>query len=132
MVGIAGLELVYDSILRGVDGSRHVVVNNSGREIETLPDEVKPIAGNDIFTTLDLDLQKAAEDELGDRVGAAVVLDPRNGEVLALVSKPSFDPNILLRVFRPTSTVLSWTIPIIPLRIGPIRSLQPPGSISNH
>ena len=43
-VGIAGLELVYDSVLRGIDGSRHVVVNNSGREIETLPDEVKPIA----------------------------------------------------------------------------------------
>src|SRR5882724_7166461 len=73
-VGKAGLELVYDSILRGVDGSRHVVVNNSGREIETLPDEIPWVAGNDLYTTLDLDLQKAAEDSLADRVGSVVAI----------------------------------------------------------
>ena len=129
MVGIAGLELVYDSILRGIDGSRHVVVNNSGREIETLPDEVKPIAGNDIYTTLDLDLQKAAEDEMGDRVGAVVVLVPRSGEVLALVSKPSFDPNLFASGISSYEYRTLMDDPDHPFENRAIRSSQPPGSI---
>ena len=129
MVGIAGLELVYDSILRGTDGSRHVVVNNSGREIETLPDEVKPIAGNDIYTTLDLDLQKAAEEVIGDRVGAVVVLDPRTGEVLALVSKPSFDPNHFASGISSYEYRSLMDDPNHPFENRAIRSMQPPGSI---
>jgi penicillin-binding protein 2 len=129
LVGIAGLELVYDSVLRGVDGSRHVVVNNSGREIETLPDEVKPIPGHDIYTTLDLDLQKAAEDAIGDRVGSAVVLDPRSGEVLVLASKPSFDPNHFASGITPYEYKLLMDDPNHPFENRAIRSVQPPGSI---
>jgi len=129
LVGIAGLELIYDSVLRGIDGSRRVVVNNSGREIETLSDEVKPIPGHDIYTTLDLDLQKAAEEVIGDRVGAAVVLDPRSGEILALVSKPSFDPNHFASgiSFFEYKTLLDN--PDKPLVNRAIQSVQPPGSI---
>jgi len=129
LVGIAGLELVYDSVLRGVDGSRHVVVNNSGREIETLPDEVKPIAGHDIYTTIDLDLQKAAEEMMGDHVGAVVVLDPRSGEVLALVSKPSFDPNHFASGISSVEYKALSDDPDHPFENRAIRSMQPPGSI---
>jgi penicillin-binding protein 2 len=129
MVGKTGLELVYDTVLRGIDGSRHVVVNNSGREIEILPDEIKPIAGNDIYTTIDLDLQKAAEDMIGDRVGGAVVLDPRTGEVLALVSKPSFDPNHFASGISSFEFKSLLDNPDKPLVNRAIQSVQPPGSI---
>jgi len=129
MVGIAGLELFYDSVLRGIDGSRHVVVNNSGREIETLPDEVAPIAGHDIYTTLDLDLQKAAEEMMGERVGAVVVLDPRTDEVLALVSKPSFDPNLFASGISAYEYRTLMDDPNHPFENRAIRSSQPPGSI---
>ena len=129
LVGIQGLELVYDSVLRGIDGSRHVVVNKNGREIETLPDEVKPIPGHDIYTTLDLDLQKAAEDAIGDRVGSAVVLDPRSGEVLALVSKPSFDPNHFASGISSSEYKILMDDPNHPFENRAIRSQQPPGSI---
>jgi len=129
LVGIAGLELVYDSVLRGVDGSRHVVVNNSGREIETLPDEVTPIPGHDIYTTIDLDLQKAAEELIGDQVGAAVVLDTRTGEVLAMVSKPSFDPNQFASGISSFDYKTLHDNPDHPFENRAIRSAQPPGSI---
>jgi penicillin-binding protein 2 len=129
LVGVQGLELIYDAVLRGVDGSRHVVVNNSGREIETLPDEVKPIPGHDIYTTLDLDLQKAAEDLIGDQVGAAVVLDPRTGEILALVSKPSFDPNNFASGITSFDYKTLQDNPDHPFENRAIRSAQPPGSI---
>jgi len=129
MVGFTGLELVYDSALRGIDGSRRVVVNNSGREIETLPDEIAPIPGHDIYTTIDIDLQKAAEEMLGDRVGGVVVLDPRTGEVLALVSKPSFDPNHFAAGISSFEFKSLLDNPDKPLVNRAIQSVQPPGSI---
>jgi penicillin-binding protein 2 len=92
-VGKFGLELRYDSILRGKDGHRVVVVDNRQREIESLGSE-SPVKGNDLRTTLDLDLQRAAEAALGNQVGAAIAINPTTGEVLVLVSKPSFDPNL--------------------------------------
>jgi penicillin-binding protein 2 len=92
-IGKFGLERVYDSILRGKDGYRRVLVDRSQREIQRLGQE-PAIAGNDLQTTLDLDLQRAAEDALADKVGAAVALDPTTGEVLVLVSRPAFDPNM--------------------------------------
>jgi penicillin-binding protein 2 len=92
-LGRLGLERTYNNILRGKDGYRRVVVDNRQREIERLGEEL-PIPGNDIRTTIDLDLQRAAEEALGDQVGAAIALDPLTGEVLVLASKPSFDPNL--------------------------------------
>ena len=92
-IGKSGLERVYDAILRGKDGYRRVVVDNRQREIEKFGEE-KAVAGNDLHTTLDLDLQLAAEAALGDQVGAAVAIDPTTGEVLVLASKPAFDPNL--------------------------------------
>ncbi|HET9942671.1 MAG TPA: penicillin-binding protein 2 [Terriglobia bacterium] len=92
-VGKFGLERRYDSILRGKDGYKRVIVDNRQREIEQFGFE-NPIKGNDLRTTLDLDLQRAAEAALGDQVGAAVALNPTTGEVLVMASKPGFDPNL--------------------------------------
>jgi penicillin-binding protein 2 len=92
VIGKFGLERQYNSLLRGIDGSRQVKVDNLGREREVLENK-EAIPGKSLQTTLDLDLQSVAELALEDKVGAIVALDPRTGEVLAMVSRPTFDPN---------------------------------------
>ena len=92
VVGKAGVEQTYDQLLRGQDGSRDVIVDSHGREVGYLHTE-HSVPGKDLRLTIDNDLQRAAELALGDRNGAIVAMDPRNGEILALVSRPSFDPN---------------------------------------
>ncbi len=92
IVGMSGLEAYYNDILMGKNGSRQVLVNSRGKEVGTLSD-VPAVPGQALRTTIDLDLQIAAEEALGDREGAIVAMDPRNGEVLAMVSRPTFDPN---------------------------------------
>src|SRR6187402_1037045 len=92
VVGKSGVEQSYDALLRGVDGSRDVIVNSHGRELGRLGEELaKP--GQDIRLTIDLDLQMAAEKALEGKNGAIVAMDPHNGEILAMVSRPNFDPN---------------------------------------
>jgi len=92
IVGKAGLEQFYNSTLTGQDGERRVMVDSRGRNVGEL-DATPPRAGQSIRLTIDNDLQIAAEAALGDRPGAIVALDPRTGEVLAMVSRPTFDPN---------------------------------------
>ena len=92
VVGKAGVERQYNDILMGVDGQRRVIVDNLGREREVI-DNKEAIAGKDLTLTLDLDLQVVAEVAMEGRRGAVVALDPRNGEVLAMVSRPAYDPN---------------------------------------
>ncbi|MFP5236449.1 MAG: penicillin-binding protein 2 [Acidobacteriota bacterium] len=92
VVGKAGVEESYDAILRGEDGSRDVIVDSHGREVGVLGTQ-HAIPGQDLKLTIDLDLQRVAEQELGDANGAVIAMDPRNGEILALVSHPNFDPN---------------------------------------
>ncbi len=94
IVGQAGLEKAYNGKLMGEDGSRLVVVNSVGREIRTL-EETPPTEGERLQLTIDYNLQKAVEDGFKDLGlnGAAVLLDPHTGEVLALASEPEFDPN---------------------------------------
>lgn len=92
LVGKSGLEQYYNSVLMGQDGLRRVIVDSRGRvegDIADLP----PKPGKDLRLTLDKDIQDAAEEAMGQRPGAIVALDPRNGEVLAMVSRPTFDPN---------------------------------------
>jgi penicillin-binding protein 2 len=95
IIGKEGLEAVYDQYLRGRDGWREVVVDSRNR----IQDEIRvvqPQPGQDLVTTIDLDLQLAAEYQLENSAtkrGVVVSMDPRNGEVLALASAPSFDPN---------------------------------------
>jgi penicillin-binding protein 2 len=92
IIGKDGLEKQYDKTLRGVDGQQRVQVDNLGheRQMETTQDAIN---GKDLQTTLDLDLQSVAELSMEGKRGAVVALDPRTGEVLAMMSAPSFDPN---------------------------------------
>jgi penicillin-binding protein 2 len=92
IIGKDGLEKQYDKILRGVDGQQRVQVDNLGheRQMETTQDAT---SGKDLETTLDLDLQSVAELAMEGKRGGVVALDPRSGEVLAMTSSPSFDPN---------------------------------------
>jgi penicillin-binding protein 2 len=105
VVGKDGIECLYDSQLRGVDGEQRVRVNAAGLNFSSKTAHPviskEPEAGLPIVTSLDLDLQKAASEALGDRRGAVVVADPQTGEVLAMVSHPSFDPNSFTRRITP-------------------------------
>ncbi len=92
IIGKDGLERQYDQTLRGVDGQQRVLVDNMGRERQTEATQ-DAVPGKDLRTTLDLDLQAVAELAMEGKRGAVVALDPRNGEVLAMVSRPAFDPN---------------------------------------
>ena len=92
VVGRSGIEATYDSILRGVDGSRDIIVNSHGKEVGQLGQELA-VPGKDLRLTIDLDVQMAAERALEGKSGAIVALDPHTGEILALVSRPTFDPN---------------------------------------
>jgi len=92
VVGKSGVELQYNQILMGKNGSRQVVVNSRGKEMGQLAE--KPAEpGKQLKLTVDIDLQIAAEEALGDKNGAIVAMDPRNGEILAMASRPTFDPN---------------------------------------
>ncbi len=92
IIGKDGLEREYDSTLRGVDGQQRVLVDNTGRERQMQAAQ-EAVPGKDLHTTLDLDLEAVAELSMADKRGAVVALDPRNGEVLALVSRPTYDAN---------------------------------------
>ncbi len=92
VVGKSGIEEAYDQILRGTDGSRDVIVNSHGKEVGLMGKEIE-VPGKDLRLTIDLDLQKAAERALEDKTGAIVAMDPHTGEILAMVSRPTFDPN---------------------------------------
>ncbi len=96
IIGQEGLESVYDEYLRGRDGYRKVIVDSRGH-IQTEVDRVEPQSGQDIVTTIDLDLQEAAEDQLRKSPqgrGVIIAMDPNNGEILAFASAPTFDPNL--------------------------------------
>ncbi|HEX3968868.1 MAG TPA: penicillin-binding protein 2 [Edaphobacter sp.] len=92
VVGRSGVEQTYDALLRGVDGSRDVIVNSHGKELGHLGQELA-IPGKDIRLTIDLDIQMAAEKALEGKIGAIVAMDPHTGEILAMASRPTFDPN---------------------------------------
>lgn len=92
MIGRAGLEAWGEQYLRGKPGGRLVIVGPDGTERKVLGD-VKVQPADDIITTIDLDVQMAADKALGDKAGSVVVLDPNTGAILAMVSHPSFDPN---------------------------------------
>jgi penicillin-binding protein 2 len=93
VTGQMGIEAAFESLLRGEWGGQQVEVDGLGQVIRVLGQ--KPThAGKDVTLTIDLDLQKAAEAALGNRKGAIVAIDPNNGAVLAMVSRPTYDPNL--------------------------------------
>ena len=129
VLGQSGLERTYNRVLMGEDGARRVVVNSVGREIRTL-DEAPPVEGRRVQLTLDADMQRAAEE--GFRTtgywGSAVVLDPRSGDVLTLVSLPAYDPNAFAAgIDRATWQALN-TDALRPLQNRAIQGRYSPGS----
>ena len=127
MVGKAGVEETYDELLRGQDGSRDVIVDSRGREVGYLRTQ-HAIPGQDLKLTIDIDLQRTAELALGAANGAVVAMDPRNGEILAMVSHPSFDPNAFaVRIHRADWNKLI-TDPGHPLMNKAIQDQLAPGS----
>ncbi len=93
VMGQMGVEKAYEKLLRGEWGGQQVEVDGRGRPLRVLGSK-QAKAGNDLHLTIDLDMQMAAEKALGKRNGAIVAIDPKNGAVLAMVSHPTFDPNI--------------------------------------
>ena len=96
LIGKYGVEYRWENDLRGVDGGRQIEVDALGREIRPLG-IVEPFPGNNLFLTIDLDLQKTAEEAYQDKNGALIAMDPKTGRILAMVSKPSFDPDHLCK-----------------------------------
>src|SRR5579862_4557293 len=92
VVGISGIEREYNTALMGKNGARQAIVNSHGREVGLLG-ETEAVPGKQLKLTVDIDLQIAAEEALEGRNGAIVAMDPRTGEILAMVSGPTFDPN---------------------------------------
>src|SRR5579872_890852 len=92
VVGISGVERQYNNALMGKNGARREVVNSHGRTLGVLG-ETDAVPGNQLKLTIDIDLQIAAEEALADKNGAIVAMDPHTGEILAMVSRPTFDPN---------------------------------------
>jgi penicillin-binding protein 2 len=101
-IGKIGLEQHYERELHGTTGVEEVEVDAGGRAVRTLS-RTPPISGNNLKLSLDIKLQQAAEAAFGERRGALVALDPATGEVLALVSKPGFDPNLFVEGIDPAN-----------------------------
>jgi penicillin-binding protein 2 len=127
VMGKFGVEAEYNRVLSGRDGMRRVVVNSRGQEVGVLS-TIDAHPGNDLRLTLDLDLEMAAEASLGDQAGAVVALDPRTGEVLVMVSHPSFDPNDFAKRIDPKEWNDLMSDPMKPLMNKSIQAQLAPGS----
>jgi penicillin-binding protein 2 len=127
MVGATGIEAAEENFISGRAGERWVMVSAAGRQLGVVS-EVAPRAGHDVGLTLDIILQEAAAEALGDRSGAVVALDPRSGAVRALYSAPSFDPE----VFGGRLSRSDWQAlredPLHPLQNRCLQGIYPPGS----
>jgi penicillin-binding protein 2 len=128
VIGKDGIERQYNDTLMGVDGQRRVEVDSFGNERRVLADDKESIPGKNLQLTIDLDLQAVAELTLENRRGAVVALDPRNGEVLAMVSRPAFDPNLFAGRIRSKDWKELLDNPDHPLLNRAIQAQQAPGS----
>jgi penicillin-binding protein 2 len=127
VIGKDGIERQYNDLLMGVDGQRRVEVDSFGNERHVLDDK-EAVPGRNLQLTIDLDLQAVAELTLENRRGAVVALDPRTGEVLAMVSRPAFDPNLFAGRIRSKDWKDLVDNPAHPLMNRAIQAQQAPGS----
>jgi len=127
-IGQKGIESTYEKLLGGTNGERRVIVDSHAREIKE-ESRLESRPGQNLFLTIDRELQALAEESFSDKVGSAVALDPRTGEILALVSSPSYDPNWFTR--RVTSEEWSSLLsdPNHPLQNRAIQNMYSPGSV---
>ena len=127
LIGQWGLEKEWQSELGGVKGGRYLEVDALGEEIRPLYNK-ESVAGNNLITTLDWKLQKAAQEALKGKSGAVVVLNPTTGEVLALVSSPTFDPITFSRGLSAKEWNALFNDPLKPFQNRAIQGQYPPGS----
>src|SRR6202166_624206 len=128
VVGVSGVERQYNNALMGKNGARQELVNSHGREVGLLG-ETDAVPGKQLKLTIDIDLQIAAEEALEGKNGAIVAMDPHSGEILAMVSRPTFDPNdFAVRVSRDEWNKLV-TDPDHPLLNKAIQAQLAPGSV---
>lgn len=136
IVGRSGVEATYEETLRGRKGHHQVVVDALGKTLSVAEELEAPVSGNSLVLSIDLALQRAAEQALGRRLaalgarsGAVVAIDPRNGAVRALVSWPSYDNNLFALGARPEAYAQLIGDPNLPLVDRAISGQYPPGSI---
>ncbi len=136
IVGLAGLEIEYESWLRGIKGLESIEVDVTGQKIRTVSRDIEARPGHNLRLTIDLELQQVTAealqtqmDEVGSRQGVAIAMNPQNGEILAFVSLPSYDNNLFSRGISPRELSLLSDDPQKPLVNHAIAGLYPPGSI---
>lgn len=127
IIGQAGFEAGRNELLKGLDGSRRILVNNWGREV-ALYGMLEPKPGTSVYTTLDAGVQQVLKEAFGEEKGAAVVLDLRDGGILGLYSAPSLDPNIFLDRKGRAQTGVMWNDPARPMLNRVTQGLYAPGS----
>ena len=118
--GKIGIEKIYDSYLRGIPGTEEVEVNAKGKYIRRLS-LIKSVPGKDIQLTINSDIQNYAHNAIGQNIGAVLVLDAKNGDILCSASSPSYDPNIFSKTLDSTSWNNIINSPNAPLINRPIK-----------
>ena len=126
-VGQAGVEAEHNRLLMGKDGLRRVVVNSRGVEVAEA-ERQPPVEGPSVSLTIDIKLQQAFEEAMAGRPGSAVAIDPRNGEILAMLSLPSYDPNEFAKGIEPAAWTELSKDPLTPLMNRVIQGQYSPGS----
>jgi penicillin-binding protein 2 len=126
-VGRSGIERSYEDMLHGTPGYELLEVNADGRTQRVLETHA-PKPGKNLYLSIDVRLQKAAEEAFAGRPGAAVAIDPRNGQVLAMVSVPTFDPNLFVNGISQADYSALTNDPEKPLYNRALRGVYPPGS----
>jgi penicillin-binding protein 2 len=128
IIGKSGIEKIYDNYLRGTSGGRQIEIDANGRQLRII-NSILPEEGNALILTLDERIQRLCEDALGGKSGAICAINPSNGEVLALVSKPDFDPNLFTERLSPFRTQQLFIDPGLPMFNRAIQSRYAPGSL---
>ncbi len=134
LTGKSGVEKQYEKELHGTTGLQQLLVNAQGRSVERIGrssvDLVRkePLAGNDLFLTIDQHVQQIAEESLRGQRASAVAIDPANGDILAFVSTPAFDPNLFVRGLSRAQYVALTDDPERPMYDRALRGVYPPGS----
>lgn len=141
LIGRAGVEKTYDRYLRGVDGIRLMEISAEGTrigeisgffeddEMEQLLTPQPPVPGNDVYLSIDMNLQRAVEKIFDWKRGVVIIMNPRNGAILAAVSRPPYNPNIFLEGVSETKWKSLYEDPAKPLFNRTVQATYPPGSV---
>ena len=127
IVGKYGIEQYLDGVLKGERGGEQIEVDAAGRRLNVLG-RTKPVSGHNVILTIDTDLQKICWDAFDEKAGTAIVMDPRTGSVLALINKPSFEPNLFNRGISGKKWKELTMNPLCPLQNRAVAGQYPPGS----